>query len=99
MTLAGQAVEADLDRDTFESLIRPIVERTGQACRQALKDAELTPADVDEVVLVGGSTRVPLVRQYVEDLFGRAPHCDLDPDKVVALGAAMQADILGEEVN
>ena len=95
VTLAGQAVEADLDRATFEALIRPIVERTGRACRQALKDAELTAAEVDEVVLVGGSTRVPLVRQYVEDLFGRAPHCDLDPDKVVALGAAIQADILG----
>jgi molecular chaperone HscA len=93
--LGDQAVEAELDRSTFEALIRPIVERTGVACRQALQDAQLSPADLDEVVLVGGSTRIPLVRAYVGELFGREPHCDLDPDKVVALGAAMQADILG----
>jgi molecular chaperone HscA len=93
--LGGQAVEADLDRATFEALIRPIVERTGEACRQAIEDAELSAAEIDEVVLVGGSTRVPLVRRYVAELFGREPHCDLDPDMVVALGAAMQADILG----
>ncbi len=93
-TLAGTAVEADLDRATFERLILPIVERTGAACRQALSDAGLTPADIDEVVLVGGSTRVPLVRRFVEGLFERPPHCELDPDLVVALGAAVQADIL-----
>ena len=93
-TLAGQAVEAGLDRATFERLILPFVERTGDACRLALSDAHLTPADIDEVVLVGGSTRVPLVRRYVEALFERPPHCELDPDLVVALGAAVQADIL-----
>ncbi|MBC04396.1 MAG: Fe-S protein assembly chaperone HscA [Phycisphaerae bacterium] len=92
--LAGQAVEAGIDRSTFEQLIKPIVERTRAACLQALSDAELTAADVDEVVLVGGSTRVPLVRHFVGELFGRTPHCDLDPDKVVALGAAIQADLL-----
>ncbi len=92
--LAGQKVEAGLDRATFEQLIGPIVGRTGAACRQALADAGLSPADIDEVVLVGGSTRVPLVRRYVEELFGRAPHVDLDPDLVVAMGAAIQADIL-----
>ena len=93
-SLNGQAVEAEIDRGSFENLIRPIVERTGDACRQALSDAGLTASDIDEVVLVGGSTRVPLVRQFVGELFGRAPHCDLDPDQVVAIGAALQADIL-----
>ena len=92
--LAGQAVEAEIDRESFNALIRPIVERTAQACKQALSDAGLSPQDIDEVVLVGGSTRVPLVRQYAAELFGRPPHCDLDPDKVVAIGAALQADIL-----
>ena len=92
--LAGQRVEAGLDRATFEALIQPIVERTGVACRRALADAGLQPSDIDEVVLVGGSTRVPLVRRHVEALFGRTPHTDLNPDEVVALGAAIQADIL-----
>ena len=92
--LAGHAVEAELDRQSFENLIRPFVEKTGAACRRALSDAGLNPADIDEVVLVGGSTRVPLVRRYVGELFGRVPHSDLNPDEVVALGAAMQADIL-----
>lgn len=92
--LEGQQVEAAIDRASFENLIRPILERTGQACRQALKDAELDPSDIDEVVLVGGSTRVPLVQAYVAELFGRAPHTQMDPDLVVAMGAAMQADIL-----
>ena len=95
--LAGTPVEAEIDRISFENLIRPIVQRTGDACLQAIKDAGLSPADIDEVVLVGGSTRVPLVRAFVAELFGRQPHCDLDPDKVVALGAAMQADILTGE--
>jgi molecular chaperone DnaK (HSP70) len=71
-----------------------IIERTLAPCRMALKDAGLTPADIDEVVLVGGSTRMPLVRQRVQDLFGKQPHWDLNPDEVVALGAAVQADIL-----
>lgn len=95
--LNGTSIEAEIDRASFENLIRPIVQRTGNACLQALGDAGLEPSQIDEVVLVGGSTRVPLVRQFVGELFGRAPHCDLDPDKVVALGAAMQADILTGE--
>ncbi len=81
-------------RADFDALIRPTVERTGTAIRQALSDAKLTAAKVDAVVLVGGSTRVPLVRSYVAELFGREPYTELDPDQVVAIGAAMQADIL-----
>jgi molecular chaperone HscA len=92
--LSGQQVEAGISRSDFEALIRPIIERTGAACRQALSDSGLKVGDIDEIVLVGGSTRVPLVRAYVEELFGRPPHTELDPDRVVALGAAIQADIL-----
>ncbi len=83
-----------ITRSEFEATIRPLIERTLAPCRQALIDAGLQPSDVDEVVLVGGSTRVPLVRRAVEELFGRTPHSELNPDEVVALGAAVQADIL-----
>jgi len=83
-----------LTRSAFESLIRPIIDRTLVPCRQALADAGLEPSQIDEVVLVGGSTRVPLVRRLVGELFGRTPHSELNPDEVVALGAAVQADIL-----
>jgi Fe-S protein assembly chaperone HscA len=81
-------------RAEFESLIRPIVDRTLGPCRQAIADAGLEASQIDEVVLVGGSTRIPLVRRLVGELFGRAPHSELNPDEVVALGAALQADIL-----
>jgi molecular chaperone DnaK (HSP70) len=81
-------------RTDFEAMIRPIVERTLGPCRQALADAELDPGQIDEVVLVGGSTRIPLVRRLVAELFGKTPHSELNPDEVVALGAAVQADIL-----
>ncbi|BFU94335.1 MAG: Chaperone protein DnaK [Nitrospira sp.] len=84
----------ELTRDQLESLTMSVVDRTLAPCRMALKDAGLSPDGIDEVVLVGGSTRMPLVRQRVEALFGRRPHCDLNPDEVVALGAAVQADIL-----
>ncbi|MGE0644993.1 MAG: molecular chaperone DnaK [Nitrospira sp.] len=84
----------ELTRDQLESLAMRVIERTLAPCRMALKDAGLTPQDIDEIVLVGGSTRMPLVRQRVEALFGKAPHCHLNPDEVVALGAAVQADIL-----
>ena len=83
-----------ITRAEFEATIRPLVERTLAPCHQALADAGLQPSDVDEVVLVGGSTRMPLVRRVVEELFGRKPHSELNPDEVVALGAAVQADIL-----
>jgi molecular chaperone DnaK len=84
----------ELGREEFEDLIRPIVERTMGPVRQALSDAQLKPEQIEEVVLVGGSTRIPLVRRRVAEHFGRAPHTELDPDEVVALGAAVQADIL-----
>jgi molecular chaperone DnaK len=83
-----------LTRDQLESIVAAVIERTLAPCRIALKDAGLTPKDIDEVVLVGGSTRMPWVRQRVESLFGKPPHCHLNPDEVVALGAAVQADIL-----
>lgn len=83
-----------LTREEFNALIAPIVERTLVPCRQALKDAGLKPESIDEVVMVGGSTRIPLVREKVQVLFGRTPHTELNPDEVVALGAAIQADIL-----
>jgi Fe-S protein assembly chaperone HscA len=83
-----------LTRAEFDKQIEPIVERTLKSCRQALQDAGLQPNAVDEVVMVGGSTRIPAVRSRVQTLFGRVPHTDLNPDEVVALGAAVQADIL-----
>jgi molecular chaperone HscA len=92
VTVAG--VTVSVTRAEFDAAIRPTVERTGDACRQAIADAKVTPANIDAIVLVGGSTRVPLVRSYVGALFGRTPYTELDPDQVVALGAAMQADIL-----
>jgi molecular chaperone DnaK len=88
------AYRRPLTRGELESMIRPLVERTLGPCRQALADAGLQAPQIDEVVLVGGSTRIPLVRQLVGDLFGRTPHSELNPDEVVALGAAVQADIL-----
>ena len=84
----------EFSRAEFESWIAPIVERTIGPVKMALGDAKLAPSDIDEVVLVGGSTRVPLVRRRVEEFFGRRPHIELNPDEVVALGAAVQADIL-----
>jgi len=78
----------------FESLIKPHIDRSIDRCRSALRDAGLTPSQVDEVVLVGGSSRIPYVRRRVAEFFGRTPHTDLNPDEVVALGAAVQADIL-----
>ncbi len=81
-------------RADFEAMIEPLVKRTVDACRRALLDAELESEDIDEVVLVGGSTRVPCVRARVTEFFGREPHTGHDPDQVVALGAAAQAEVL-----
>ena len=83
-----------ITRAQLESAIAPIIARTAAPCRRALKDAELSPQELDGVVLVGGATRVPSVRAFVAQIFGQPPLCDLDPDQVVALGAAVQADIL-----
>jgi len=84
----------EITRAEFDELIRPIIARTMAPVKMALADAKLAPKEMDEVVLVGGSTRIPLVRKTVGDYFQRTPHCELDPDEVVALGAAVQADIL-----
>jgi Fe-S protein assembly chaperone HscA len=91
----GKRYRREITRSQFEQLIAPVLQRTAGPCRQALRDAHLEPGQIDEVVLVGGSTRIPRVRQLVKELFGREPHCELNPDEVVALGAAVQANILG----
>ncbi|KGQ46624.1 Fe-S protein assembly chaperone HscA [Gallibacterium anatis] len=83
-----------VERVTFNRLIQPLVKRTLLACRRALKDADVSVNEVIETVMVGGSTRVPFVREQVAEFFGKAPLTSIDPDKVVALGAAIQADIL-----
>ena len=90
----GRRYQREIAREQFESLIRDIVDRTLGPCRNCIQDAGVTPEQIDEVVLVGGSTRIPLVRQAVENLFRARPHTDLNPDEVVALGAAVQAGIL-----
>jgi molecular chaperone HscA len=94
LELDGNAVDWTLTRAEFEALIGPTVQRTLTSCARAISDAELEAGDMDGVVLVGGSTRVPLVKRVVAEFFGQEPLCDIDPDRVVALGAAMQADIL-----
>ena len=95
----GDRYQREISRAGFELLIEPVLERTAGPCKQALADAGITPEQVDEVVLVGGSTRIPAARQLVDKLFhlsarGKKPHIELNPDEVVALGAAVQADIL-----
>jgi Fe-S protein assembly chaperone HscA len=96
---SGKRYLREISRKQFEGLISGVIARTAGPCRQALKDAGLTAAKIDEVVLVGGSTRIPAVRALVDDLFelkkrGKKPHTELNPDEVVALGAAVQAQIL-----
>ncbi|PYX11397.1 MAG: molecular chaperone DnaK [Acidobacteria bacterium] len=97
---AGKRYQREITRQQFEDLIRPILDRTIGPCKQAMKDAGVTPEQIEEVVLVGGSTRIPTVRSLVKEMFRREPHTDLNPDEVVALGAAVQANILsgGSEV-
>jgi molecular chaperone DnaK len=87
-----------LTRAKFEQLVEDLVERSLGPCRQALSDAGLKPSDIDEVVLVGGSTRIPLVQKKVQELFGKEPHKGVNPDEVVAVGAAIQAGVLAGEV-
>ena len=95
----GDRYQREIPRGVFELLIEPVLDRTAGPCKQAIADAGITPEQIDEVVLVGGSTRIPAVRQRVDELFhlsarGKRPHTELNPDEVVALGAAVQADIL-----
>jgi Fe-S protein assembly chaperone HscA len=95
----GDRYQREIPRAGFEMLIEPVLKRTVGPCKQAITDAGLTPEQIDEVVLVGGSTRIPAVRQLVDELFhlaarGKRPHTELNPDEVVALGAAVQANIL-----
>jgi molecular chaperone DnaK len=87
-----------LSRSKFEQMIEPFVQRTLEPCRQALKDAGLDAKDVDEVVLVGGSTRIPMVQKQVSDFFGKEPNKGVNPDEVVAVGAAVQAGVLAGDV-
>ena len=90
----GAVHQWSVSRDEYEAIVRPIFARTAQPCRQALKDAELRAEQLDGVVLVGGSTRSPFIQRYVAELFHQQPLGDIDPDEVVALGAASQADLL-----
>jgi len=94
----GKSYSRAINRELFDRLITPTIERTLEPCRACLADAKLTAEDIQEVVLVGGSTRIPLVRAAVERLFKAKPHTDLNPDEVVALGAAVQAGILSGDV-
>lgn len=94
----GKVFTQEFTRGQLDALIRPVVDRTMTPVKQALADAGLKPADIEEVVLVGGTTRTPLVRRTVQEYFDRKPHTELNPDEVVALGAAVQANILDRGV-
>jgi molecular chaperone HscA len=90
----GKNWQGELTRDALNALIDPLIERTLAPCKRALRDAGIRAGEIDGVVLVGGATRIPRVRERVSQFFGREPLADIDPDKVVAIGAALQADIL-----
>ncbi|MGB0929541.1 MAG: Fe-S protein assembly chaperone HscA [Chitinophagales bacterium] len=94
ISFGGRELNLSLSRSKFEELVQPLVNRTLESCKRALADANLKIEAINEVVLVGGSTRVPLVKKAVGKFFGRTPEDELNPDEVVALGAAVQADIL-----
>jgi len=91
-------LQVDLSRADFEQMIAPIIDRTMEPCRKALKDAKCSNSDIDEVILVGGSTRIPLVQKKVQELFGKAPNRTVNPDEVVAIGAAIQGGVLAGDV-
>ena len=95
---SGKPFVHEFTRGALEALIRPVVDRTMAPVKQALADAQLKPTEMDEVVLVGGATRTPLIRRTVQEYFDRKPHTELNPDEVVALGAAVQANILDRGV-
>jgi molecular chaperone DnaK len=95
----GKFFTHEFTRGALDALIRPVVDRTTVPVKLALADAHLTPKDIEEVVLVGGATRTPLIRRTVQEYFDRKPHTELNPDEVVALGAAVQANILDHGVN
>ena len=95
----GKMFTQEFTRGALDALIRPVVDRTTGPVKLALADAKLKPEEIDEVVLVGGTTRTPLIRRTVQGFFGRAPHIELNPDEVVALGAAVQANILEHGVS
>ncbi len=97
-SVAGSPIEVAVERSDLESVARPFVDRTIAAVRAVVRDAKVARDEIDGIVLVGGSTRMPLVRQAVHEFFGRAPLTNLDPDQVVALGAARQADALAGNV-
>jgi molecular chaperone DnaK len=92
--LPGHTIHRNLSRERLEEIAAPLVERSLKRCELALSDAKLAPAEIGAVVLVGGATRMPLVRRHVAGLFGREPFCSINPDEVVALGAAVQAGVL-----
>jgi len=91
-------LQVTLTRSEFERMIEPIIERTLEPCRKAIKDADVSKSEIDEVILVGGSTRIPLVQKKVEELFGKGPNRSVNPDEVVALGAAIQGGVLAGDV-
>jgi len=95
----GKMFTLEFTRGAIDALIRPVVDRTMGPVKLALADAKMKPEELDEVVLVGGTTRTPLIRRTVQEFFGRAPHIELNPDEVVALGAAVQANILEHGVS
>src|SRR5437867_11903210 len=95
----GKVFTREFMRGALDALIRPVVDRTIAPVKLALADAKVKPAEIDEVVLVGGTTRTPLIRRTVQEFFGRTPHTELNPDEVVALGAAVQANILEHGVS
>ena len=97
-SVAGRTVEVAVARNDLETVARPVVDRTIAAVRAVVRDAKVARDEIDGIVLVGGATRMPLVREAVHDFFGRAPLTNLDPDQVVALGAARQADALAGNV-